>query len=85
MFGLNDRVLSIIEEKLNIPKEKIRLEDDFTENLGADSLECMELIMEFEDTFEVDIPEEKFSSIKTVRDAIELIQRGTSRKQTVNS
>lgn len=66
------RVLSIIADKLNMPKENISLNSSF-KDLGADSLDIVEIIMSFEEAFAIEIKDEDAESIKTVEQAVTLI------------
>ena len=63
----------------------IALATSFFEDLGADSFDIVELVMELEETFAVRVPDEEAAQIKTLEDAIRCIQRHTVRHQTVNS
>ncbi|MBO4645875.1 MAG: acyl carrier protein [Bacteroidales bacterium] len=74
MEELINEVKDIIAEKLSIDKEEITLDKSFTADLGADSLDTVELIMEFEKRFGVSIPEEDSESIQTVGDVIKYIE-----------
>jgi len=74
MEELINEVKDIIAEKLSIDKEEITLDKSFTADLGADSLDTVELIMEFEKRFGVSIPEEDSESIQTVGDVIKDIE-----------
>lgn len=69
-----NRVAAIIVDKLGLAPEQVKPEASFTNDLGADSLDTVELIMEFEKEFEIEIPDEDAQSIKTVGDAIDYIE-----------
>lgn len=71
---VEEKVTAIVSEQLNIPKEDIKLESTFVDDLKADSLDVVELVMEFEDEFGITIPDEDYDKIKTVGDAIKYIQ-----------
>jgi acyl carrier protein len=72
--SVEEKVIAIVSEGLNIPKEDIKLESSFVDDLKADSLDVVELVMEFEDEFGVTIPDEDYEKIRTVGDAIKYIQ-----------
>ena len=72
--SVEEKVVAIVSEQLNIPKEDIKLESSFVDDLKADSLDVVELVMEFEDEFGITIPDEDYEKIKTVGDAIKYIQ-----------
>ncbi|MBR3577399.1 MAG: acyl carrier protein [Bacteroidales bacterium] len=74
MEELIEEVKEIIAEKLSVDKEDITLEKSFTADLGADSLDTVELIMEFEKKFNITIPDEVSETIHTVGDAVEYIK-----------
>ena len=69
-----NRVAAIIVDKLGLSDEQVTPEASFTADLGADSLDTVELIMEFEKEFDIEIPDEDAQSIKTVGDAINYIE-----------
>jgi len=69
-----DKVKRIIAEQLGIDEEDITPDASFTEDLGADSLDLVELVMAFEDGFDIEIPDEDAEKIKTVADAVNYIQ-----------
>jgi acyl carrier protein len=69
-----DRVKKIIAEQLGIDEEDITPDASFTDDLGADSLDLVELVMAFEDGFDIEIPDEDAENIKTVADAVNYIQ-----------
>lgn len=74
MSEIKDKVTEIIVEKLAIAPEQVTEEATFAQDLGADSLDTAELIMEFEKEFDIHIPEEKSMSVQTVGDAIKVIE-----------
>ena len=71
---IQDKVVAIIVEKLNCEASEVTPEAKFSSDLGADSLDTVELIMEFEKTFDIQIPDQDAQGIKTVGDAIEYIK-----------
>ncbi|MBO7418514.1 MAG: acyl carrier protein [Bacteroidaceae bacterium] len=71
---ISANVYAIIADKLGVEPSEITNEASFTNDLGADSLDTVELIMEFEKVFELQIPDEKAETILTVGDAIEYIK-----------
>ena len=74
MSELEGQVVAIVSEKLGVEKEKVKLETSFVGDLGADSLDMVELLMNLEDTFKLTIPDEDTEKIKTVGDAVQYIQ-----------
>lgn len=74
MSNIETRVKKIIVDKLGVNEEEITNEASFTNDLGADSLDTVELIMEFEKTFDISIPDEKAENILTVGQAVEYLQ-----------
>lgn len=75
---LEAKVKSIIVEKLGVEESDISREASFTNDLGADSLDTVELIMEFEKEFDVTIPDEDAEKISTVGDAIDYLSQKTA-------
>lgn len=75
MSGTNveAKVKSIIADQLGVSEDEIKMESSFIEDLGADSLDIVELVMAMEEEFEVEIPDEEAENIKTVGDAINYI------------
>lgn len=69
-----EKVKSIIVEQLGVEEEEVKPEASFVEDLGADSLDIVELVMAFEETFGFEIPDEDAEKISTVGDAIRYIQ-----------
>ena len=71
---IEQKVIAIVSSKLNVAKEKITRESSFINDLGADSLDTVELVMEIEDTFDLSIPDDAAEKIQTVGDAIKYIE-----------
>lgn len=74
MSEIESKVKEIIVEKLGVEESEVTLEASFTNDLGADSLDTVELIMEFEKEFGISIPDDKAEKIATVGDAIAYIE-----------
>ena len=70
MSDISSRVKAIIVDKLGVDENEVVAEANFTNDLGADSLDTVELIMEFEKEFNVSIPDEEAEKIQTVGDAV---------------
>ena len=77
-MSVSDRVKSIIVEQLGVDAEEVTPTASFTDDLGADSLDIVELVMAFEEEFGLEIPDEEAEKIGTVQDAIEYIERNAS-------
>ena len=69
------KVIEIVAEQMGTDKAKVSRETSFVEDLNADSLDQVELVMEFEDEFETSIPDEKAEQLKTVGQAIDFIKQ----------
>lgn len=78
MANIADRVISIIEDKLGVDNSEVTPGASFTNDLGADSLDTVELIMEFEKEFDISIPDEEAENIQTVGQAIEYLNKTIS-------
>ena len=74
MADIKEKVVSIIVDKLGVNPEDVVETASFTNDLGADSLDTVELIMEFEKVFNVTIPDDKAEMISTVGDALKYIE-----------
>jgi acyl carrier protein len=72
--SIEERVKKIVAEQLNVSEDKISPETSFINDLGADSLDMVELVMHFEEDFEMQIPDEEAEKIQTVGDAISYIE-----------
>ncbi|MAR78101.1 MAG: acyl carrier protein [Gammaproteobacteria bacterium] len=75
MSNIDERVKSIVEQQLNVKKEEIKNESKFIEDLGADSLDTVELVMGLEEEFKTEIPDEEAEKITTVQEAIDYINK----------
>jgi acyl carrier protein len=73
--SVQERVIDIVAEQLGVDKEKITPETSFVNDLGADSLDTVELVMELEEEFDITIPDEEAEKIQTVAQAIEYIKK----------
>lgn len=71
---LQTQVKGLISKSLKIPEDTIKTESSFIDDLGADSLDIVELVMALEDEFQIEIPDKDAESIKTVQDAINYIK-----------
>jgi len=78
--SVKDRVIEIVCENLGVNKDQVTEKTSFIEDVGADSLDIVELIMELEEEFEINIPHEQAEKIKTVGEAIEYIEREIAKK-----
>jgi len=74
MSNVSTKVKAIIVDKLGVDENEVTNEASFTNDLGADSLDTVELIMEFEKEFDIQIPDDKAESITTVGEAISFIE-----------
>ena len=70
MADNSNKVKDIIEKELGVEREKLTADASFIEDLGADSLDIVELVMEFEKEFNIDIPDEDAEKLRTVGDAL---------------
>lgn len=71
---MEQKIIAIIADKLNKKKESITLKTNLVEDLGADSLDVVELIMAFEDEFGISLPDEDATKLKTVGDVVNYIK-----------
>jgi acyl carrier protein len=71
--SIEPKVREIVAEQLQISADEINLDSSFIDDLGADSLDIVELVMAMEDSFQMDIPDEEAEKIQTVRNAIDYI------------
>ncbi len=73
-MSAEEKVIEIIVEQLNVDRDKVTPDASFVDDLGADSLDLVELIMAMEEAFEIEIPDEVAEKITTVKDAIEHVK-----------
>jgi acyl carrier protein len=79
-----EKVKGIIVEQLGVEEEEVTLEASFTDDLGADSLDIVELVMAFEEEFGIEIPDEDAEKISTVKDAVNYIDEHAASAQDDN-
>ena len=75
MASVDERVKQIIVEQLGVDEAEVTANASFVDDLGADSLDTVELVMAFEEAFEIEIPDEDAEKIRTVKDAVDYIQK----------
>jgi len=81
MADIEERIKKIIAEQLMVEEDEITPEASFIDELGADSLDTVEMIMEIEDEFGIEIPDEDAEKLQTVGDAIEYVKRKVEEKE----
>ncbi|MEM9644107.1 MAG: acyl carrier protein [Planctomycetota bacterium] len=74
MASIEERVTDIVAEQLGVDKEKISRDTSFVNDLGADSLDTVELVMELEEEFDISIPDEAAEKIQKVGEAVDFIE-----------
>ncbi|MFO1066160.1 MAG: acyl carrier protein [Pirellulales bacterium] len=75
MASVEERVIDIVAEQLGVEKDKITRETHFVNDLGADSLDTVELVMELEEEFDISIPEDSAEKIQRVGEAVDYIEK----------
>ncbi|QDV10463.1 Acyl carrier protein [Rosistilla oblonga] len=75
MASIEERVVDIVAEQLGVDKEKITRDTSFVNDLGADSLDTVELVMELEEEFDINIPDDSAEKIQKVGEAIDYIEK----------
>jgi acyl carrier protein len=78
MATIEERVVDIVAEQLGVEKDKITRESHFINDLGADSLDTVELVMELEEEFDINIPDDVAEKIQTVGEAISHIEKASA-------
>lgn len=78
MSSIEERVHKIVVEQLGVKAEDVKSESSFVEDLGADSLDTVELVMALEEEFETEIPDEEAEKISTVQSAVDYVAAHTS-------
>jgi len=74
MSEITEKVMDVVCKQLNVSKDKLTPETSFVNDLSADSLDLVELVMELEDQFGVSIPDEEAEKIQTIGDAIKYVE-----------
>lgn len=74
-MGINPKIKEIIVEQLGVDPEKVKPEASFIEDLGADSLDIVELVMAMEEEFDLEIPDEEAEKLKTVNDVTSYLEK----------
>lgn len=77
MASIMERVVDIVSEQLGVDKDKITAETSFVNDLGADSLDTVELVMELEEEFDINIPDDAAEKIQTVGQAVKFIEENS--------
>ena len=77
MASVEERVIDIVAEQLGADKEKISAATHFVNDLGADSLDTVELVMELEEEFDINIPDDAAEKIQTIGEAVKHIEENT--------
>jgi len=77
---IENKVKEIIVEQLSVPQEKVKKEAHYVNDLGADSLDTVELVMAFEEAFDIEIPDDDVAKITTVGETIEYIKKKVAEK-----
>lgn len=75
MSSVGEKVVEIVAEQLRVDRDKITRETSFVQDLGADSLDTVELVMELEEEFDINIPDDAAEKIQTVGQAIDFIEK----------
>lgn len=81
-LSIEEKVINIVCEQLAVEKEKVSRDTRFIEDTGADSLDIVELIMELEEEFDIQIPDDQAEKIKTVGEAIDFIEARRKEKDS---
>jgi acyl carrier protein len=81
MASVDERVKQIIVEQLGVDEAEVTPNASFVDDLGADSLDTVELVMAFEEAFEIEIPDEDAEKIRTVQDAVTYIDQHAKAKK----
>ncbi|MDM8565278.1 acyl carrier protein [Candidatus Halobeggiatoa sp. HSG11] len=77
MSTIEERVKKIVVEQLSVKDEEVNFDSSFVDDLGADSLDTVELVMALEEEFETEIPDEEAEKIQTVQQAIDYIKKNS--------
>ncbi len=75
MSNIQERVMKIVVEQLGVSEDEVTEKASFVDDLGADSLDTVEMVMAFEEEFSIEIPDEDAEKIRSVKDAIDYIEK----------
>lgn len=78
MSNISERVTKIIVEQLGVEESKVTPNASFMDDLGADSLDTVEMVMAFEEEFSIEIPDDAAQKIRTVQDAVQFIEQNAA-------
>ena len=78
MASIKERVVEVISEQFGVSKDQVKPETSFINDLGADSLDIVEMVMELEEEFDINIPDDASEKIQTVGQAVEYIEKHQS-------
>jgi len=78
-MSVENRVRKIIVDQLGVGDEEVKSEASFVDDLGADSLDTVEMVMAFEEEFNIEIPDEDAEKIKSVKDAVDYIEKKSNK------
>ena len=81
MSSIEERVKKIVAEQLGVKEEELKNDASFVDDLGADSLDTVELVMALEEEFETEIPDEKAEKITTIQEAINYIEANLNKEE----
>lgn len=81
MSTIEDRVRKIVGDQLGVKEEDLKNDSSFVDDLGADSLDTVELVMALEEEFETEIPDEKAEKITTIQEAIDYIESNMNKQE----
>ena len=84
-MSVEEKVIHIVSDQLDFPREKLNRTSRFVEDIGADSLDIVELVMELEEEFDLQIPDDQAEKIKTVGEAIDFIEAKQKEKASGDS
>ena len=73
-MSVEEKVIDIIVDKLSVPREQVKPEASFIDDLGADSLDLVELVMAMEEAFEMEISDEEAEKLRTVKDVLDFVK-----------
>ena len=85
MASVEERVIDIVAEQLGVSKDQITRDTSFVNDLGADSLDTVELVMELEEEFDINIPDDVAEKIQTVGQAVDHIEKAVASSETSSS